>query len=129
MPEDEPPFVGFDGRDGEVGDVLVGDGALLFDALSEFAQPGAQDDADARLQRRRPLDDSTASCMCWRSNETGAVWLMAEDRLVEQALLLRGRSPKIAVPMRRRVAPSSTATSKSALMPIERWGKSAAVAP
>jgi hypothetical protein len=34
------------------------------------------------------------------------------------------RSPKSARPSRSRVAPSSTATGKSSLIPIQRWGSS-----
>src|SRR5256712_12904699 len=34
------------------------------------------------------------------------------------------RPPKSARPSRRNVAPSSTATGKSSLIPIERWGSS-----
>src|SRR6266404_3679739 len=36
--------------------------------------------------------------------------------------LLRERSPKIAVPMRTSVAPSSTAIGKSFVIPMDRWG-------
>jgi len=48
-------------------------------------------------------------------------WL---DAHVFQSRFVRVRSPKIAVPTRTSVAPSSTAIAKSCVMPVESWARS-----
>ena len=45
---------------------------------------------------------------------------LRSERVLLRAQVFLGRSPKIAVPMRTQVEPSSIATSKSCDMPMER---------
>ena len=50
MPEQEPPGVRLDRRHGEMRNFLVVDRADHLDAVDQRAEPGAEDDADFRLQ-------------------------------------------------------------------------------
>src|SRR5437879_4666528 len=116
----EPSLEGAGIEAGDRDDLVARRGAARYPDVASWDAEGPGQNADrgevgAAVGRRRghpdadhhPVDADAVPRRPWR------------DANVEAGLCRHGRSPKSARPIRTSVAPSSTATSKSSVMPME----------